>query len=97
MTMGVYDTYLQSISNINLSFLIPMGIGLIIGGIIILKIIQHCIKKYYSETYYSIIGFVIGSVFILLPNLTFSINGFISICMFVIALIIGFTFERFDN
>ena len=94
MTMGVYDTYLQSISNINLSILMPMGIGLMIGGIIILKLIQYCIKKYYSETYYSIIGFVIGSVFILLPNLTFSINGIISICMFVIGLLIGFMFEK---
>ena len=94
MTMGVYETYLQSISHINLSVLIPMGIGLIIGGIVILKMIQFCIKKYYSETYYSIIGFVIGSVFILLPNLTFSINGIISICMFVVGLLIGFMFEK---
>ncbi len=97
MTMGIYDIYLNSISNINVSILIPMGIGLILGSLLILKLMQYCLNRYYSETYYSIIGFVVGSVFILLPNLTFSINGIISICIFVIGLLIGFMFEKFEN
>ena len=93
MTMGIYDTYLNAISNVNISVLIPICIGLFIGGIIILKLIQYCINNYYSETYYSIIGFVIGSVFILLPDMYFSLNSVISVCFFIFGLLIGLKFE----
>lgn len=94
MTMGVYDIYLQSISSINLLILIPMGIGLLIGGFIFLKLIQYFIKQYYSQTYYCIIGFVIGSIFILLPDLSFTLEGISSICIFILGLFIGFMFEK---
>jgi len=97
MSMGIYDIYLQAISNINVLVLIPMGIGLSIGGFIILKIIDYCFKKYYSETYYSIIGFVIGSVFILLPSLTFSLDSLISIIIFILGFLIGVKFETFNT
>lgn len=49
MMFGVYTTYLTSISILNLSVLIPMGIGLIIGSLIFLKLIEICFKRYNSR------------------------------------------------
>lgn len=86
MCLGTYYTYLEAISILNLSVLIPMGIGLFLGCIIFLKLINLLLKKYYSQTFYSIIGFVFGSIFILIPNSNFS---FINIFIFLIGLIIG--------
>lgn len=68
MILGIYDTYLLAISNINLAILIPMGIGLIIGGILLLNIVKYCLDKFHTQMYYSIIGFVLGSVIILFPR-----------------------------
>lgn len=68
MLLGVYDIYLASVSTVNLYVLIPMGIGLILGGLIFLCIIKFCLKKFHAQTYYSIIGFVLGSVVILFPR-----------------------------
>lgn len=92
MVLGVYGLYLESISLLNLSVLFPMGIGLICGCIVFLNIINFFMNKFYAQTMYSIIGFVVGSIFILLPN---SYN-FINILFFILGLFISSFFERLE-
>ena len=86
MCLGVYTVYINAIATLTLSVLIPMGIGLIIGGIVFLVIIKYFLKHFYMQTYYSIIGFTLGSVLVLYSPLSFDFIGFISI----ILLIVGF-------
>ena len=40
MCLGVYGLYLEAVSSVNLSLLIPMGLGLVIGSIVFLNIIN---------------------------------------------------------
>lgn len=68
MLLGVYSVYLQSVANLYLPVLIPLGIGLILGSIIVMKLTKKLLEKFYAQTFYSIIGFTIGSVFVLLPQ-----------------------------
>ena len=68
MLLGVYSVYLQSVANLYLPVLIPLGIGLILGSIIVMKLTKKLLEMYYSQTFYSIIGFTIGSIFVLLPQ-----------------------------
>lgn len=51
MLLGVYSVYLQSIANIYLPVLIPMGIGLVLGSIIVMKITKKLLEKYYAQTF----------------------------------------------
>ena len=69
MLLGVYSTYLQSIANMYLPVLIPMGLGLILGSIIVMKLMKYLMQKYYGKIFYSIIGFTIGSLFVLFPEI----------------------------
>ena len=68
MLLGTYSVYLQSVANLYLPVLIPMGIGLVLGSIIVMKLTKKLLEKYYAQTFYSIIGFTIGSIFVLLPQ-----------------------------
>ena len=68
MLLGVYSVYLQSVANLYLPVLIPLGIGLVLGSIIVMKLTKKLLEKYYAQTFYSIIGFTIGSIFVLLPQ-----------------------------
>ena len=68
MLLGTYSLYLSAISTLYLPVLIPMGIGIIIGSLIFMKIIKYLLDKFYIQTMYSIIGFTLGSIFILLPE-----------------------------
>lgn len=69
MLLGTYEIYLDAVSSINISILFPMGIGLVLGGLAFLKLIQYAFEHYFSQTYYIIIGFVLGSLSILYPRL----------------------------
>lgn len=93
MILGTYETYLNAISIIDLSILIPMGFGLILGGLLFLKLTQYFMQKYFSQTYYTIIGFVVGSLLVLYPGFEFSFTGMISLIIFVLCFYVGKMFE----
>lgn len=89
MCFGIYEVYLQSLATLDLSVLIPMGIGCLVGGFIFLLLIRFLFKKFYTETSYSIIGFVLGSIFVLIPS-TFT---FTSVILFLLGFIVAFKLE----
>lgn len=94
MILGTYETYLNAVASINISILFPMGIGLILGGLSFLKLTQYLLKNYFAQTYYTIIGFVLGSLVILWPGFTFDFMGVLSFIIFIICFYIGKNFER---
>lgn len=97
MCLGVYSYYLNAVATINFSILFPMGIGVLLGSLLFLKIIQFLLIRYYSQTFYAIIGFVLGSIFVLYPGLNFQVEGIISIILFAISFCIGLKFEKLEN
>ena len=96
MTFGVYYEYLDAISTLNLKILITLAIGIILGGYLFLKIIKYLLENYFPETFYAIIGFVLGSVLILYPGFTFNITGIISLLCFAVSFIISLQFEKLE-
>ena len=84
MLLGVYSAYLTSVAELYFPILIPIGIGLCMGAFICMKIMRILLDKFYMQTFYSIIGFTIGSVFVLYPGIAFDINGLISILCFLL-------------
>ncbi len=51
-----------------LQLFIPMGLGILTGIIVISKLIEALFKKAYTETYFCILGLVLGSVYALLSE-----------------------------
>ena len=96
MMFGLYEMYLNAISTVNLTFLFPIGIGLIIGGIICLFIMNLLFKIAKSYTYFAIIGFILGSIFVIYPGFTFDLHGCISIILFILCFIIGDQLSKFS-
>ena len=96
MSLGVVvpGVSLYAVSIMNMRILLPMGIGLLIGGFLCMKLIQFLLNKYHSQTYYSILGFVLGSVFILLPNISFNTTGVLSIIFCIIGILISSAFTE---
>ncbi|MBR1802812.1 MAG: DUF368 domain-containing protein [Clostridia bacterium] len=97
MTLGVYSTYLQAISDLNFAVLLPMGIGIIVGCLILLKLIQWCLQKYFTQTFYSIIGFVLGSVLVLYPCFSFNLQSLFSILLLLFGFLVGLKLEKLEN
>lgn len=91
MLLGVYNIYLYSLANIYFPVLIPMGIGLLIGGFICMIITKKLLEKYASQTLCIILGFSLGSIFVLVP----SIKGIIDILLAITCGILGFLIASF--
>lgn len=90
MLLGIYTTYLYSISSVYLPVLIPMGIGLVIGGVIWMHITKFLLNKFYGPTMYIIIGFTLGSIAIMYPVINSSLEFIIS----VISIFLGFFISK---
>ena len=90
MLLGIYSTYLQSISSLYFPVLIPMGIGLLIGGIVFMKITKVLLQKYYAPTFYTIIGFTLGSILVLLPE----ISTFIEVIICILGILLGLNIAK---
>lgn len=94
MLMGIYPIYLQSISSLYLPVLIPMGIGLILGCLIVMKITKNLIDNYYGKTFYAIIGFTLGSVFVLMPDVNNYLEGILSVVCIALGIVVVKWIER---
>ena len=97
MMLGLYQIYLSAISTFNLSILLPIGVGILIGGTLFLFLINFLFKFVKSYTYFGIVGFIIGSIFVIYPGFTFDIHGFISIILLIVSFTIGFILSNLQN
>ena len=62
LVLGMYEITLNAINTFNIPFLIPLGIGMVLGIFGTSKIIEKFLQKYPRKTYMLIIGFVVGSL-----------------------------------
>ena len=93
-SLGLYELYVSSLADFNLSILIPAGFGLVIGALVISFIINKLIKRFYTATFSIIFGLFLS----IIPNvlngscvLGWNANSVISI----IICIIGFGVSYF--
>ena len=87
-SLGLYELYVGSLADFNLSILIPAGFGLVIGALVISFIINKLIKKYYTATFSIIFGLFLS----IIPNvlnssctLGLNVNAVISIIIMIIS------------
>lgn len=97
MMLGYYEPIINTIKDLthfmnighNILILIPFGIGILIGIVLIAKAIEFLLSKHEEKTYFGIIGFVLASIVSILINMGLTNNmGFI-VCG-IILFILGF-------
>lgn len=97
MIMGYYKPILNLIGELirfenilnNVLVLIPFGIGLVIGVLLVAKIIEYFLKKHNQATYSSIMGIVLASiVLIIVPLFNLTVNLY-DIILGLLLLVIG--------
>jgi putative membrane protein len=69
LILGLYDEMIRAISECYFPFLIPLGIGLLLGIILTTKLLEKAMTIHPRPTYLMILGFMLGSVPELLPGI----------------------------
>ena len=92
-SLGLYELYVSSLANFDLSILLPAGIGLIIGALVISFLIHKLINKFYTMTFSIIFGLFLSIIPNVLNNsciLGFNINSIISIFILIVSFAISY-------
>lgn len=93
LLVGYYDTIITSLANpftiSSIKILIPFGIGMILGVIIISKIVSYLFKNYRIGTFVLIISFALFSIFSLIKEVLLLIVSPLELLISIIFLIIG--------
>ena len=102
MTIGYYKPILNIVKNLtdfsslgsNLAILIPFGLGVLVGILLIAKVLEFLFKNFEVKTYYGVLGFIVASIIaIVYQNLVINANfvfSFGSLIIGIILFILGF-------
>ncbi|MEG1596849.1 MAG: DUF368 domain-containing protein [Bacilli bacterium] len=97
MLLGYYNSIIETISDLskfqniisNMLILIPFGIGVIVGIVLISKIIEYLLKRFNIKTYFAIFGFVLSSMVGIIIKISDFSFSFSSILLSLVTLVIG--------
>lgn len=98
MLLGYYKPIIDTISSLtkfnnlfeNIMILLPFGIGIIVGIVLIAKLLEFLFKKFEVKTYFGVMGFVLASIitiFISAEGLVFSVP---QLLIGLVLLLLGF-------
>lgn len=94
---GVYGTIIHAVNEFNLSILMVVGIGIVVGVATMSKIIKYFLTKFPYGTYAVVIGLVIGSIAVIFPGWpTAVLETVLSIAAFAGGLLVAFLLGRVE-
>lgn len=88
LVMGLYHELMRAISELDIIFLLPIGVGLFIGIVLLTKGLNFVMSKYPQVSYLMILGFVLGSLVEVFPGMP--VGGEWIVCALAVG--IGFYF-----
>lgn len=61
LVFGIYYSVIEAIHHFNFSVLFPVGFGILFGLFFGAKLINFCLQKFRAQTFWAILGLVVGS------------------------------------
>ena len=60
--LGLYELYVSSLANLNFAVLLPAGVGLIVGAVLISSLMYFLIKRFYTITFSIVFGLFLSII-----------------------------------
>ena len=97
MLLGYYEPIIDTIKNLtnfdllghNLAILIPFGLGIIVGIVLVAKLIEYLLNRYPIKTYYGVLGFVLASLVAIIKPLIGITPSILEIVISIVLIIGG--------
>lgn len=68
LLLGLYDKTMSAISTFHIPFLLPLGIGLVLGIVLITRALERAMSAHPHPSYFIILGFLLGSAAEIFPG-----------------------------
>ena len=90
LLLGCDAVVMEAVATINLPILGAVGVGVIIGGVLGVKVIKNMLRFHPQALYCGILGLMVGSIFVIWPGFTGGIQMVIAVVGFA-----GFTLAAY--
>lgn len=99
LAFGLFQISISSVAHLDLYFLIPLGIGFLIGLFGFAKIMTWLLDHYHSETYYAILGLTVGSLFVIYnsANITTTNDVIVAIASAAVGVFVSYLFTLYGR
>ena len=99
IVMGTFTALITAFTTLDMTFIIPLCIGFLIGALGFSKVVNHALNNFHNSTYSLIIGLTIGSMAVImiqnvLPNLFGWSEVVFGIVFFFVGIIISIALSR---
>jgi len=81
IVFGVYTLYIEAVSTINVIMLATFVVSMVLGVLAGILITKKLLQSFAQALYYAILGFILGSLLIIFPGLSFNLESLVSIAM----------------
>ena len=95
--LGLYQPMASGIRNLDLGVIVPLALGLILCVLLLARIISWLFKKFYTVMYHLILGIVVGSTIVIIPE---GVRGWtIAVCavLFIVGALVSYGLAKLDE
>jgi len=94
LIFGAYTVFVEAVSTFNVIILAVLGAGMVAGCLAGIKIIKIMLRSYSQALYSSILGLILGSVFVIYPGFSFDVTGFLSVAFAACFAVLAYFFSK---
>ncbi|MBM6949179.1 DUF368 domain-containing protein [Mordavella massiliensis] len=99
MPLGLYTPFVDGIGHLDMSILVPAGIGALVTVILLAKAVNALFDNYYSIAFHGIIGIVIAATVMIIPVSGFTSPGSAVVNLICLAagIVIALALDKFNS
>lgn len=75
LMLGMYEDTMYAITTLHLPYLLPLGIGGVVGILLTTRLLEYVLDHYTKASYLVILGFVLGAVILVFPRIMGRVRG----------------------
>ena len=99
MVLGTMTALMTALTEMDLSFIIPLGVGFLLGALAFSKVVNRALTSFRNPTYSLIIGLTFGSMTALmiqyiLPNISGMNDVILGVIFFFVGIVISIALSR---
>ncbi len=84
LMLGIYDDMISARLNFQITFLLPLLLGMALGVVVTARMLEKAMKRYPGVTYLIILGFILGSLVEIFPGIPTGTNLIVAPLIFLV-------------
>ena len=94
LVLGIYTIYVEALATLDIVMLAALVSGMLVGILSGIRIVKKILITYPGELYCAILGFALGSIFVVLPRFTANSEGAIAIGFAILFAVLAYLLSK---